>query len=272
MNFIGTGQRLSGADFARAAVTIGCEESVIRAVTVVEARGEGFDARKRPVILFEPHVFWRCLPKARRPEAGRQGLAYAKWRPGNYPPTQDERYAQLARAMLIDRDAALMACSWGLGQVLGENWKMCGFASVEALVRKTLEGEGGQLDVMVAYIVGAGLGRHLRTRNWAAFAYGYNGERYAENQYDKKLANAHARITRGASTAYDPLADGLLSIGDKGEVVKALQQALGIHADGDFGSLTDQAVRAFQREHGLTIDGKVGKQTGRMLGLTFWGT
>lgn len=271
MNFIGTGQRLSGADFARAAATISCEESVIRAVTVVEARGQGFDGRNRPIILFEPHVFWRCLPKDKRAGAEQQGLAYRSWRPGNYPPTQDARYAQLSRAILIDRDAALMACSWGLGQVLGENWKMCGFSSVDALVLKTMEGEGGQLDVMVAYIIGAGLGRHLRTRNWAAFAYGYNGERYAENQYDKKLAAAHARISRGASTAYDPLADGLLSIGDKGDVIKALQLSLGIHADGDFGSLTAQAVAAFQREHGLTVDGKVGKQTGKMLGLQFWG-
>jgi peptidoglycan hydrolase-like protein with peptidoglycan-binding domain len=125
---------------------------------------------------------------------------------------------------------------------------------------------------MVAFIIGAGLGKHLRTHNWAGFAHGYNGPRYAENQYDRKLANAHARISRGASAAYDPLADGLLSVGDKGDAVKALQLALGIRADGDFGSLTAQDVSAFQREHGLTVDGKVGKQTGKMLGLTFWGT
>lgn len=270
MNFMGTGQVLSGADFARAAATIGCEVSVIRAVTVVEARGQGFDARRRPVILFEPHVFWRCLPPSKRAEAQRQGLAYPKWKPGNYPGTQDGRYAQLERAMLIDRDAALMACSWGLGQVLGENWEMCKFSSVEAFVRKNLEGEGGQLDVMVAFIIGAGLGKHLRTRNWAGFAHGYNGPRYAENQYDRKLERAHTRISLGATTAYDPLADGLLSVGDKGEVIKTLQRALGIHADGDYGQITEKAVRDFQREHGLTIDGKVGKQTGKMLGLGYW--
>ena len=270
MNFIGTGQTLSGEDYARAAATIGCEEPVIRAVTVVEARGQGFDAKKRPVILFEPHVFWRCLPKSKRAEAQREGLAYPKWRPGNYPDTQDERYVQLARAMAIDRDAALQSCSWGLGQVLGENWEMCKFASVEAFVRKNLEGEGGQLDIMVAFIVGAGLRNHVRTRNWAAFARGYNGPKFAENKYDQKLASAHARISRGASVAYDPLADGLLSIGDKGDVVKALQRALGTHADGDFGPLTVQAVKSFQREHGLTTDGKVGKQTGTLLGLHYW--
>lgn len=271
MNFIGTGQKLSGEDFARAAATIGCDEAVIRAVTVVEARGQGFDANKRPVILFEPHVFWRCLPKSKRGEAQRQRLAYPKWKPGNYPDTQDERYVQLARAMVIDRDAGLMACSWGLGQVLGENWEMCKFPSVEAFVRKNLEGEGGQLDVMVAFIIGAGLRNHLRNRNWAGFARGYNGPKFAENKYDQKLATAHDRIIRGAPATYVPLSDGLLSTGDKGEVVKVLQRALGIHADGDFGPLTAQAVERFQREHGLTQDGKVGRQTGSLLGLPYWG-
>lgn len=272
MNFIGTGRTLSGEDYARAAKTIGCEEAVIRAVAIVEARGQGFDAKKRPVILFEPHVFWRCLPKAKRGEAQRLGLAYPRWKPGNYPASQDGRYAQLEKAMLIDRDAALMACSWGLGQVLGENFEMCKFSSVEAFVRKNLEGEGGQLDVMVAFIIGAGLGKQLRAKNWAGFALGYNGESYAKNQYDKKLARAYAKISKGASAAYDPLADGLLSLGDKGDVVKALQIALGIHADGDFGPLTAQAVERFQREHGLTPDGKVGKQTGTILGLHYWGS
>ena len=271
MNFIGTGQKLSSGDFARAAAAIGCEEAVIRAVTVVEARGEGFDAKRRPIILFEPHVFYRNLPQEKRPEAVKQRLAYAKWRKGNYPATQDARYDQLVRAMAIDRDAALMACSWGLGQVLGENWELCGFSSVEAMVRKCLESEGGQLDVMVAFIKGRGLGKHLVAKNWAAFALDYNGKLYAQNAYDKKLATAYSRIIGGKSIAYDPLVDGLLSVGDKGEVVKVLQRALGIHADGDFGPLTARAVERFQREHGLTQDGKVGKQTGSLLGLTYWG-
>ncbi len=47
MNFVGTGQTLSGEDFARAAARIGCDEAAIRAVTFVEARGQGFDAKRR---------------------------------------------------------------------------------------------------------------------------------------------------------------------------------------------------------------------------------
>lgn len=273
MNFSGSGATLSGDDFERAADKIGCEENAIRAVCAVEARGSGFDSLKRPIILTEPHVFHRVLKKRDREKLDRAvslGIAYPVWGTKPYPGSQDARYALLERMMAVDEEAGLMACSWGIGQVLGENYELCGFPSARAMVERCIESEGGQLDVMVAFILGKGLGRHLIAKNWALFAYGYNGSGYKKNEYDLKLARAYARYKSGTSIAADPLKDGLLSIGDKGDAVKALQMALGIHADGDFGPMTDQAVKAFQREHGLTIDGKVGKNTGRMLGLHYW--
>ncbi len=61
----------------------------------------------------------------------------------------------------------------------------------------------------------------------------------------------------------------------KGEDVKQLQQALlksGLSvgesgADGVFGQATDQAVRTFQGQKGLNVDGKVGSATRQALGL-----
>ena len=60
-----------------------------------------------------------------------------------------------------------------------------------------------------------------------------------------------------------------LHLGDTGEDVKALQKdliKLGYDlgywgADGDFGAATDKAVRKFQKEHNLDVDGWVGKNT-----------
>lgn len=49
--------------------------------------------------------------------------------------------------------------------------------------------------------------------------------------------------------------------GDKGEEVKKIQQALGLSADGVFGSGTEEAVKAFQEKNGLTADGLVGPNT-----------
>ena len=53
----------------------------------------------------------------------------------------------------------------------------------------------------------------------------------------------------------------VLQQGAQGDDVKAWQQALGIEADGFFGSQTFVATRNFQREHGLGVDGIVGPST-----------
>ena len=53
-----------------------------------------------------------------------------------------------------------------------------------------------------------------------------------------------------------------------GSSVTALQQALGIPADGIYGPQTRKAVRRFQRANGLTVDGIAGPQTLAALGLT----
>lgn len=68
-------------------------------------------------------------------------------------------------------------------------------------------------------------------------------------------------------------ASGFLMSGDRGASVKTLQtelQRLGytgegastLATDGDFGGNTQYAVETFQRDHHLTVDGKVGPQTG----------
>jgi hypothetical protein len=58
-----------------------------------------------------------------------------------------------------------------------------------------------------------------------------------------------------------------LQIGSKGEDVKKVQNFLGITADGDFGPNTDTAVREYQSENDLTVDGVVGQQTWASMGL-----
>ena len=58
-----------------------------------------------------------------------------------------------------------------------------------------------------------------------------------------------------------PAARRVLSVGDKGEDVAALQKVLGIPADGDFGAVTDAQVEAFQAACGIEDDGVVGPAT-----------
>lgn len=63
--------------------------------------------------------------------------------------------------------------------------------------------------------------------------------------------------------------DKVLRIGSKGDAVEFMQKGLRwlgydigpAGADGDFGGNTDSAVRAFQGDYGLSVDGDVGKNT-----------
>lgn len=53
----------------------------------------------------------------------------------------------------------------------------------------------------------------------------------------------------------------LLKLGSKGEDVIILQRRLNVDPTGNFGELTRNAVLEYQKKHGLTVDGLVGKST-----------
>ena len=53
----------------------------------------------------------------------------------------------------------------------------------------------------------------------------------------------------------------ILKIGSRGKEVKELQEFLGVQADGIFGKGTDTAVRNWQQNQGLIVDGIVGPAT-----------
>ena len=59
----------------------------------------------------------------------------------------------------------------------------------------------------------------------------------------------------------------MLKIGNKGEEVKRLQEALGINNDGIFGKQTEEAVKLFQKKNVLEVDGIVGDKTWAALGF-----
>jgi tetratricopeptide (TPR) repeat protein len=65
-----------------------------------------------------------------------------------------------------------------------------------------------------------------------------------------------------ATSPSAPDADALpLRPGQSGELVKRVQTALGIKANGIYGPSTERAVKSFQQKHGLRADGLVGSTT-----------
>ena len=59
----------------------------------------------------------------------------------------------------------------------------------------------------------------------------------------------------------------ILKRGLAGEPVKRLQAKLGVEADGEFGPKTEEALKAYQQQHGLAVDGIAGPDTFAQMGL-----
>lgn len=71
-------------------------------------------------------------------------------------------------------------------------------------------------------------------------------------------ATATKPATGGAVVPYP---GKLVKLGSKGKDVERIQRAVKVDPDGKFGESTQDAVRKYQRAHGLQADGIVGKKT-----------
>lgn len=177
---------LTEQDYINAAKELGCEVAAIKAVASVEGRGSGFLPSGEPKILFERHKFYRYTNGA----FAQSNPDLCNRTPGGYG-KESEQHKKLQRAVALNRDAALMSCSWGAFQVMGEHWKTLGYSSIQDFVNKMYRSEADHLESFVRYIKAFGLTSHLRNKNWTAFAKGYNGPGYKANNYDVKMAAAY---------------------------------------------------------------------------------
>lgn len=183
--------KLTDQDFCRAAKSLRCEVAAIKAVADTESRGNGFYADGFPVILYERHIFRKYT----------NGI-YSKDYPelsgpqGNYGKPGANQRRKFAAAFALDPIAAMKACSWGKFQLMGFNWKVCGFSSVGDMIDAMKESEGRHLDGFVSFVKGNRLDDEIREKDWAGFAKGYNGSAYKINRYDTKMATAYKRFAK----------------------------------------------------------------------------
>jgi hypothetical protein len=242
--FTGAGKPLSQTGLDQAADAVGVELPALWAVMTVETRGCGFLADRRPVILFERHIFHRRTAGKHSAQAPDISNSSA----GGYGPSGDHQYQRLARAIQFDRRAALESASWGLGQVMGFNFGVAGHASAEAMVKAMCESEDAQFQAMINFILGNNLAQYLQASDWGQFAYYYNGKDFQKNKYDEKLARAHARFKAGPLPSLR---------------VRAAQLYLAYRGyapggvDGWFGTNTQKALISFQNSAGLPPTGQL---------------
>lgn len=165
---------------------------------ILDADGPGgfLDGPDLPKILFEAHKF--SGKTGGRYDASHPNISSRKWNRSLYVGGQGE-YLRLWRAMQLNEDAALESASVGLFQVLGENWRDLGYASVQAFWDANKRSEGDQLDAFVRYVIANKLAGALAqggadAASWVAFVSRYNGSGYAANGYHTKAAREFTRL------------------------------------------------------------------------------
>ena len=183
-----------------AANNLGVDVACVKAVAEVESLGNGFNSTGMVKILFERHKFYKFIAqkygatKANQLAAMHPDICSPK--AGGYTSSTATEHKRLDKAIAIDRECAMKSASWGRFQVMGFNYAAAGFANVEDFCVAMWKSEDEHLRAFVNFIkADANMHRHLKNRNWAAFANAYNGPAYAQNKYDTKLAAAYRKYS-----------------------------------------------------------------------------
>lgn len=170
-------QKLTEQEKMQIAKEFEVEYRALNAVVLVESSGAGFDAKTGKIkIQFEPYHFQK----------------YTNIRIANGVENQTAEWKAYEAAYKLNADAAMLSTSWGLGQVMGFNFKAAGFKTVKDMVDKFSESEMEQLRGMFNFIKSNNkLITALRVKDWATFARYYNGPKYKDFKYDTRLAEAY---------------------------------------------------------------------------------
>ena len=179
---------LTDDDFRIVADELGVEVAAIKAVVRIEAgpKLEGFWAPGVPVANYVQSLFnkyngktkGRKIKDAKVP-TGLSGYALKEW-------------TSLTNARKTNADAADMGTYWGMFQIGGFNYKLCGCQTVEEMVNKVCESEFSQLEMFAVFIRNSGMLEALRKKDWASFARKYNGPSYAKRGYHTRMAKEYA--------------------------------------------------------------------------------
>lgn len=184
-------ESLSEEDFEIVARQLDVEVATIKAVVQVEAGKamKGFLAPGVPVVNFDPSMYRSYAhktknkkgdPNAKVPQ-GLSGYGLREWQ-------------QLVAHRKKNCDGANMGTFWGMFQIGGFNYKICGCESVDEFVDLMSQSEFAQLELFARLIVNTGMIKDLKAKNWAGFASRYNGPSYKRRGYHTKMAAAYQKF------------------------------------------------------------------------------
>jgi hypothetical protein len=205
MDFIGKGQPLTRKGLIAALDRLGLGPgdaayiwTIVEVETAGVTQGFGFRTDRRPQILFERHKFREFTGgrfNAEAPDVSGPAGGYGTFA-AQYP--RLEKALALCERAGLGVEPALKSASWGMGQVMGFNHEVAGFASAAGMIEAMKTGEDAQLVAMAGFLVANGLAELLLRQDWAGFARRYNGKNYWQNRYDIKLAEEYHRFSSGS--------------------------------------------------------------------------
>lgn len=167
------------------AALFGLDWAAIAAFISVETGGQGFNpATGKIIIQFEPVWFKRKAPFA---PSGEWSV--------NKVDVQSKEWAAFNDAFKKDPEAAMLATSIGLGQIMGFHFIRLGYSSVGEMWDDAKKGEDRQIWQICRFIETDGnLERAITARNWSQVATIYNGsgfrelaKKYNRVPYDKSM-------------------------------------------------------------------------------------
>ena len=233
INFYGPGSPLTADGVAAVLNPTNLGQAELWSVLSVETSGCGFMTDRRPKILFERHIFSRLT--GHKFDADDSDISQPS--AGGYGPSGAHQYDRLNAAMQLDAEAALQSASWGLGQIMGENFHDAGYPSVDAMVADMVASEDCHLQAMLKFIAAQDLLGPLTQHNWGSFACCYNGPNYVANNYDGQLGHFYSLYCARATPD--------LRVRTAQIYLTYLGYAIGA-IDGLAGPATQAAVTAFQ--------------------------
>ncbi len=192
---------LTEKDFEEFAAELGVEVAAIKAVVEIEAgrSHRGFWEEGNPVLNFDLTVY-RNMAKRNNVNLSKytksHAVIFAKPNISRYGSQQAGQQARFDAAASIDSVSAINGTFWGMFQIGGFNWRKCGTSSPQEFYKLMCRSERDQLELFGEFITRTGLLPALKSKNWSAFARGYNGPSYAARGYHRKLANAYAKYKK----------------------------------------------------------------------------
>lgn len=184
--------KLTETDYLNASSLLDCNVEVIKAVAQIEAPQGGFNDDGTPITLFEGHWFHRFTNG--KYDIEYPYISYPKWTRKWYGKDQVGEKERLTKACELDRTAGLMSASWGKFQIMGFNFSICGFRTIQKFINAMYKSEEQHLFAFCNYIKNSGLVDCLQNLDWETFAYLYNGPEYKKNRYAERLYKTYFKL------------------------------------------------------------------------------